>query len=76
MDYCKLTKLTIHKSTVIDLYDLLRHIKDVVDKYSSEPSYDPKRVYDEMVDVVYGDDGHYKRMMKILDITIKGKEVA
>ena len=29
-----------------------------------------------MVDIVYGDDGHYESMMKILDITINGKEVA
>ena len=72
MDYCKLTKLTIHKSTVIDLYDLLRHIKDVVDKYSSEPSYDPKRVYDEMVDVC---DEEIRPLMYDLLTTLDSKEV-
>ena len=67
-------KLTIHKSTVIELYDLLRHIKDVVDKYSSEPSYDPKKVYDEMVDVCCLGDGLIPLMYGLL-ITFDGKEV-
>tara|TARA_B100001248_G_C27254887_1_gene395585 strand:- start:398 stop:556 length:159 start_codon:yes stop_codon:yes gene_type:complete len=51
---------------------LLRHIKDVVDKYSSEPSYDPKRVYDEMVDVC---DEEIRPLMYDLLTTLDSKEV-
>ena len=67
-------KLTIHKSTVINLYRELEHIKDLVDEYSSE-FYDPKKLYDEMVDVVFGYNNNYKDLMDDLQITLNGKEV-
>ena len=67
-------KLTIHKSTLLNLYRELEHIKRLIDTYPSE-LYDPQRVSDEMVDAVYGDDGYYESMMMILDKTINNKEV-
>ena len=67
-------KLTIHKSTLLNLYRELEHIKWLIDEYPSD-LYDPQKVYDEMVDVVYGDDGYYERLMEILSITLDGKEV-
>ena len=37
--------------------------------------YGPQKVYNEMVDVVYEDDGHYESLMEILLKTLNGKEV-
>ena len=39
-------KLTIHKSTLLNLYNELQHIKSLIDDYPSDLQ-DPQIVYDE-----------------------------
>ncbi len=61
--------LIIHKSTLTIVYNHLENLRDLMYNNPSK-----RKVYDEVWDMVFN--GHYERMMMILDKTINDNEVA
>lgn len=61
-------KLKIHKSTLMNLYNHIDNLRNLMLNHPSE-----REVYYEVLNMVF--DEHYESMMEILQITLNNKEV-